>query len=171
MSNTYTTSTTSTFTITHAKYIASKVAADLKRMQRFYGYPSDERIQSFEAELSALLKADFIERVTYGFQRNGNWIEPTLKYTASDLASTFYDDDDPGRVRPGKDVSGGMFYSFLCYNFKWDNLTSDEKSKFKAGLPLSRDDASEPGVSGYFANDLNYSAGGRGLSRAQVRSY
>ena len=37
----YTESTT--FTVTHARHMAAKVATDLKRMQRFYGKPSDER--------------------------------------------------------------------------------------------------------------------------------
>lgn len=171
MSSTYTTSTTSTFTITHAKYIASKVAADLKRMQRFYDLPTDTRILAFEAELAALLKAGFLDRVTYGFRRDGNWIEPTVKYTSVDLAATFYDDDDPGKIRPSKDITGASFHSFLCYNSKWHALTPEEQNNFESGLPIKRSGASEPGVSGHFANDLNYTAGGRGLSRSQVRSF
>lgn len=170
MSSTYTASTTSTFTVTHAKYISSKVAADLKRMQRFYGSPSDTRILEYETELSDLLKADYLKEVTYGFKRDGKWIEPTLRYTAADLASTFYDDDDPGKVRPGKNIIGASFYTYLCYTPKWVSLTSDEKNAFESGLPFKRGEASAPGVSGYFSNDLNYTAGGRGLSRSQVKS-
>ena len=41
---------------------------------------------------------------TYGFKRNGQWIEPTLKYAARDLAGASAGDDDPGRVLPGKDI-------------------------------------------------------------------
>ena len=39
--NSYTVSQTNTFTVTHARHMAAKVAADLKRMQRLYGQPSD----------------------------------------------------------------------------------------------------------------------------------
>ncbi len=44
MSYSYTTVETKTFTLTHAKHLAAKVAADLKRLQRLYGNISDERI-------------------------------------------------------------------------------------------------------------------------------
>src|ERR1044071_4342427 len=100
----YTESTT--FTITHAKHMAAKIATDLKRMQRFYGQPSDLHIAELEGEAVAMLKAGYLQDVTYGFQRDGQWIEPTLKYTARDLAGAAANDDDPGRVLPGKDVTG-----------------------------------------------------------------
>ncbi len=75
----------------------SKVATDLKRVQRFYGDPSDTRIANYETELIELLKAGFLSEVTYGYQRNGSWIEPTLRYTAKDLQGMAANDDDPGR--------------------------------------------------------------------------
>ena len=37
MSYSYSVTDTATFTRTHAKHIAAKVATDLKRMHRFYG--------------------------------------------------------------------------------------------------------------------------------------
>ena len=40
-------STSDTFTRTHAVYLASKVAADLKQMQLFYGKPSDGNIEAY----------------------------------------------------------------------------------------------------------------------------
>ena len=54
-------------------------------MQRFYGDPSDAKIANYEAEIIELLKAGYLGVVTYGFQRNGKWIPPTLRYTARDL--------------------------------------------------------------------------------------
>ncbi len=57
MTGSYTQSSTSTFTITHARHMAAKLAADLKRMQRFYGAPSDDRIAAYETEVVELLKA------------------------------------------------------------------------------------------------------------------
>ena len=80
----FTATTSETFTVTHARHLAAKVATDLKRVQRLYaGGPSDTSIASYEAEAVALLKAAYLDTVTYGFKRNGSWITPTLRYTAS----------------------------------------------------------------------------------------
>lgn len=68
--------------------MAAKVATDLKRFQRLYGSPSDRAIASYEAELIEFLKAAYLGTVTYGFRRDGKWIEPTLRYTARDLAGS-----------------------------------------------------------------------------------
>ncbi|RYE37335.1 MAG: hypothetical protein EOP48_28935, partial [Sphingobacteriales bacterium] len=79
MSFSFTYSQTQTFTATHAKHISSKVAADLKRVQRFYGVPSDSSINDYETELIELLKKGYLGTVTYGFKREDKWIEPTLR--------------------------------------------------------------------------------------------
>lgn len=171
MSYSYTISETTTFTITHARHIAAKVATDLKRMQRFYGEPSDIRIKNYESEVIELLKANYLGTVAYGFRRNGNWIEPTLKYTALELINRSASDDDPGRIRPGANIYGANFYSYLTYSAAWDGLSEAKKNDFKMSLPVQRSDAPEPGVSGYFSSDLVYSAGGRALNRESVRSY
>ena len=52
-----------TFTVTHARHMAAKVATDLKRMQRLYGSPSDASIASYEAELIELMKAGYLGAV------------------------------------------------------------------------------------------------------------
>ena len=105
------------------------------------------------------------------FKRNGDWIEPTLQYTAQDLFGTSAKDDDPGRIRPGKDVTDASFYSFLEYSSAWSTLNSGEKEKFKTALPFRRSDGSVPGVSGYLENDRVYSAGGWAINRSSVRGY
>jgi len=170
MSYSYTASESVTFTITHAKHIAAKVATDLKRMQRFYGKPSDTDIENYETEVIQLLKYGYLGTVTYGFKKGDSWIEPTLIYTASDLDGAA--NDDPGRVRPGKDISGAYFYSYLTYSSTWNNLTAEERSIFeKEELPFQRGGADEPSINGYLDNDRTYSSGGKALSRATVRSY
>ena len=95
---------TTTFTRTHARHIAAKVATDLKRMQRFYGEPPDNWIDAFEAEAIEFLKGGILDTVAYGFRRNGDWIEPTLIYTSRDLMVIAANDDDPGRVRPSAQI-------------------------------------------------------------------
>lgn len=169
MSYSYTASESNTFTIVHAKHIAAKVATDLKRMQRFYGEPSDRKIEEFETEIIQLLKCGYLNTVTYGFKKKGSWIEPTLRYSASDLDGAA--NDDPGRIRPGKNITDADFYSYLMYSPAWSNLTVEEKSIFKNSLPFYRGGADEPSINGYLDNDRIYSAGGKALSRASVRSY
>jgi len=171
MSSSYSITDSVTFTITHARHISARVATDLKRMQRLYNSPTDARIADYEAEVTELLRAGYLGTVTYGFKRDGRWIEPTLRYRVRDLAGGSANDDDPGRVRPGADVSGASFYSYLTYSTAWDNLTSAERETFKQRLPFQRGGADEPGVDGYFASDRTYSAGGRALDRTSVRSY
>ncbi len=160
-----------TFTITNAKYLAAKISADLKRMQRFYGAPSDYDISSYEEEIAQLLKHGYLSKVTYGFKKDGRYIEPTLVYKAETLASAYYDDNDPGRVKPGADISGASFYSYLNYSPSWDSLSASEKESFKKPLPVQRTGAAEPTANGYWSQDKTYSSGGKTLNRSTLKSY
>jgi len=117
-----------------------------------------------------MLKAGYLEAVTYGFKRNGEWIEPTLRYTAQELLSSGAD-DDPGKIRANKDVSNASFYSYMTYSSKYYQDSAADRDAALSDLPFSRTGAPEPGVSGYLEHDLNYSAGGRALSRSTVRSF
>lgn len=171
MSLSFTVTETTTFTVTHARHMAAKVATDLKRLQRLYGKPSDTSIAEYETEVIELLKAGYLGMVTYGFRRNGCWIEPTLRYMARDLAGMSANDDDPGRIRPGANIGGASFYSYLTYSAAWDELSEAEQDSFKKSLPFYRGGASEPAIDGYLSNDRVYSSGGRSLNRASVRSY
>jgi hypothetical protein len=169
MSSSYTESGTESFTLAHARKLASKVATDLKRLQRFYLSPPDGWIDSYEAEITTFLKEDVIESVVYGFKRNGAWTEAAVRYTArpGGLLSA---DDDPGKIRPGIDVAGGSFTSFLCYNARWWSLTEVGRAGIKASLPFQRSSGSAPPLeTGIWADDLNYLAGGRALGRSTVR--
>ncbi len=171
MTQSYTITESATFTVTHAKHMAAKVATDLKRIQRLYGEPNDVWIANYETELIAMMKAGYLGTVAYGYWRNNDWIEPTLRYSAQDLAGAAANDDDPGRVRPGADIAGATFYSYLTYSAAWNRLTGAEQDSFKKTLPFYRGGAPEPGVSGYFGDDRVYSSGGRALNRASVRSW
>lgn len=171
MSYSHTLSESRSFTITHARQLASKVAADLMRMHRLYGAPSIERVNQFEQELVAFLHHGYLDTVTYGFKRDGEWIEPSVRYVASEITTQGLD-DDPGRVKPGHNVAGASFSSYLTYSSSWDRLTATEKSSFESALPLQRTGAPEPGVAnGFFQNDKTYSAGGISLGRSSIRSF
>ena len=138
----FTVAETQTFTITHARHMAAKVATDLKRVQRFYGYPSDSSITQYEAELIVMLKAGYLGEVTYGFKRGNDFIEPTLRYSG-DLVGAG-SDDDPGKVRPGKDVTGASFSSYMTYSSKYYDAAAERESALK-DLPFKREGAPTPG--------------------------
>ena len=164
----FTTSDSYSFTITHARHLAAKVATDLKRIQRFY--PSsltDNQILSYEQELIVYLKAGFLNRVIYGFMKDGEWIKPTLQYTAKELADLYYAiDDDPGKIRPGHDVAGAHFASFLISDY--GNASEAEKESFKKELPFDRSIGTEPSANGYWQSDLTYTSGSRSLNRSHL---
>lgn len=171
MSYSFTSTETTTFTITHARHMAAKVATDLKRMQRFYGRPSDSEIADYEAEIISFLKAGYLSTVAYGYRRNDKWIQPTLRYSARDLSGSAANDDDPGRVLPGANIEGATFYSYMTYSESWNQLSDAAREVFRGALPFTRTGAPEPGVNGYFSDDRVYSSGGRSLNRASVRSF
>ncbi len=171
MSGSYTYSETQTFTVTHAKHIASKVAADLKRIQRLYnGKPTDAQIADYQEELIEMLPKGYIETVTYGFIRNDNWVL-ALKYHATD-SGDMVADDDPGKIRPGIDISGASFYSYLSYSSTWFNLMDIERDVVRRRLSIKRTTAETPSVeNGYWEDDHVYSSGGRSLKRATIKRY
>ena len=171
MSTSFTVSTVTTFTITHARHLAAKVATDLKRMQRFYHSPPDSEIRDYESEVAELLKGGYLERAIYGFRRNGSWIEPTLFYEAQDFSAGLGADDDPGRVPPGKSVFGANFSSYVHFSRRWAAASAEERAAVEKRLPFVRTDAPAPGVAGYLVHDKTYSAGGRALVRSSVRSF
>lgn len=166
----YTTTQTSSFTITHARYIASKVATDLKRFQRFYGEPNDGLIDRYEGELAGLLKHDAVDNVVYGFQRSSLWTPASVRYRSIPGGSLMAD-DDPGKIRPGIDVSGARFTSFLSHSSSWWKLSQADRDSIIEQLPIKRSTGSAPNLeSGAWSDDLSYSAGGRGLGRSSVRT-
>lgn len=166
-STTYTDSTT--FTVTHARHLAAKVATDLKRIQRFYGSPSDSDIDAYEQEVVELLRGGYLDTVQLGFKRGDVWIEPMLQYSARELATASAADDDPGRIRPGADIKGAVFHSYLTRTLRWWALSESEREAVQRSLPFRRVTGSQPGVSGQLTSDRVYSAGGCSLGRSSLR--
>ena len=171
MSYSTTITETTTFTLSHARHMAAKVATDLKRIQRLYGGPNDAEIADYETEVTQLLKAGYLGTVAYGYRRAGAWVEPTLRFTARDLVGASADDNDPGRIRPGANITNAAFGSYLTYSAAWGNLSNSERKHFQKSLPFQRVGAPEPDNNGYWYGDRTYSSGGRALDRSSVRSY
>lgn len=166
---TYSYTTTSTFTRSHAIYLASKVAADLRQMQLFYGKPSDEMIDKYIEELIILMINRCLKMVEYGFKRGSNWVV-VMRYTAS-FASLSGVDDHSGRMPPGADINGAQWYSFLEYNDNWWALSDSQRQQIKNSLPFQRTDGNEPGINwGGWTMDRTYSRNGVSLSRGVYRA-
>jgi hypothetical protein len=159
-----------TFTRSNARYVASKVAADLRLLQRFYGRPADIEIDAYTGELVELLLGGYVQRITYGFKRGSSWVV-ALRYQAH-LDGTLNADDRAGRVIPGIDITGAGFYSYLVYPYTWTLLDSAERARIKARLPVQRTGADEPSSNnGAWVQDRSYSAVGSGVRRASFRAW
>ena len=74
---------TQTFTRTHARYIAGKVAADLLQMQQEYGQPSNQQLNDLVDELVTYLADGYLDYIEYGFRRGDSWVV-AHRYTAAD---------------------------------------------------------------------------------------
>jgi len=162
-----TSTTTTTFTRTNARYIAGKIAADLRQIQLFYGNPSDTDIDRYIDEAVEYLVAGYLHMVEYGFRKDGGWVI-SLRYEVR------YDgtvaDTGPGRVHPNADIGGSSFYTFLRQNDAFFALPSAEQSAFKAKLPVNRSPGTEPGhINGHWEPGKSYSSGGVGATREMWR--
>lgn len=140
MSNTFTSSAASTFTLTDARYLASKVKADLLQMNRIHGQPSSADAEDFAQELAVLLASGFVDSVSYGFEKGETWIT-ALHYSVRYGGARA--DERPGRVPLGN-TDGAVFTSFLRYSQKWSDLSPAEQQRIKSKLPIQRVSGTEP---------------------------
>ena len=153
------------FTLSHAKHLSSKVAADLTLVQFFYnGGPTDKAIDDYVDELNVLLKEKVLDWVKYGFHRSGDWVFYIGYSARSDFGGLT--NDDSGRVPPGKNVTGASWLSMLQFNDRWRKLTAAERSQIESKLPFSRTAMDEPSErNGVRRSDRTYSKGGQALDR------
>jgi hypothetical protein len=160
---------TRTFTITDARYIASKIAADLDLLRAYCGgRPSEPLVSNLAIEASLLLDARYLKSVEYGFRRNGVTVL-ALKYVArSD--GTLTSDDRPGRVYVESDVSDAKWYSFLEYSDAFLRLPQAQRDRFEATLPIQRVGTAAPQAgNGYWDQTRIYSSRGEGVLRHVFR--
>jgi HORMA domain-containing protein len=160
----YSISQSRTFTISQARYVTSKIAADLELVRAYYGWPSVDEITHYEEEAAILLNERYLKSVEYGFKKNGK-VVLALKYVATS-DGTLQGDDKPGRVPYGLDLSDSSRYSYLEYSHSFHQLSSEERVKILTSLPVSRTDSPAPEtVSGYWQQSRSYSNNGEGVVR------
>lgn len=170
MTTTYTHSNTSTFSRTHAKYLASKIAADLLQIQIFYGEPLSDMIDAYIEEATILLLGGYLESVDYGFQRDDKWIL-VVKFVAS-FDGALTQDDRSGGVEAGIDIRGARWSSYLRKNSAFYNLPLSDQNEIETSLPINRVTGAESEtVKGVWQTNKFYSQNGVGLTRKTFRPF
>lgn len=160
--------TTSSFTITHARYVTAKVAADLRQLRGLYGRgPTDEMIADYAEEAALLLRDGYLERVDYGFKRDtpsgSQWVL-LLRYVARSGQLT---DDHSGRVPARAPIDEAYFHSYLTYTGRYLNLSPSEKERVKESLPVKRTSGDDAGfAAGTWSGDRGYSSNNQGVARS-----
>lgn len=153
----------STFSITDAKYVASKLGGDLRNLYARYGRPSPGDIDDYVLETALYLKAGYLDTVDFGFKDGERWVL-RLRYTA--VAGGQLLDEAPGGLPNASRVTGYPFHSYLRHNSAFDALTIEQQQAFTGTLPVRRTGAAEPTIgSGQYGNSSQFSRNGVGLSR------
>jgi hypothetical protein len=159
----YSATRTATFTITDARHIASKVGADLRNLNSVYGKPPLASIDDYVEEVALLLKAGYLKTVDFGFKSADVW-KLRLRYTATIGGSLR--DDNPGRLPYDAPVAGVPFYSYLSYSPAFEALSYEQRTTYKATLPVQRTGADEPGLGGgTYGTSTSYARNGHGVGR------
>jgi hypothetical protein len=160
-----------TFSITHARELASRIASDLLLMSTYYnGYPSREYIERLLEEIAQYLAAGYLSSFEIGFQRGDRERVFTLLYEA--LADGTLSGNRAGGVPAYEDVSDATPFNYLVTNSRFAELSADEQAAFEAGLPVRRASAPPPrDGNGYWTDDRYYGAGGVSLRRKRFVSY
>lgn len=161
MSSSY--SETESFTIAHARHISSRVAADMRQMSRYYGYPDEAEIDDFLEELAQHLVKGYLHSFEIGFEREGRRLL-TLYYEVRSDGSL--SDSRAGGVPAGIEVEGATPVNFLRTSEAFGRLPQGQREAFKATLPVTRVFGHAPvDGPGRWVEDRSYAAGGTGLRR------
>src|SRR5580698_1231682 len=104
MTASYTKTGTATFTIVHARYLASKVAADMHLCAQYYGKPSEQNIREYAEELAQYLNAGYLAEFEFGYKKDGKRIV-TWRYKV-DARGQLTTDDRPGKIAAYVDIQG-----------------------------------------------------------------
>lgn len=166
---TYSSTRSSTFTVTEARYVGAKIGTDLRLLHNLYGTPELADIEDYAEEAALLLKDGYLNTVDYGFKDGDAW-KLRLRYTAT--AGGQLRDDPPGQLPSPIDIAGLSFYSYLTYSPKFFALLQSAQSAFKADLPITRTPASEPTLgSGIHSSGHGYGKNSAGVARNTFSAY
>ncbi len=168
MSHSYTTS--ETFTLTHARRLAAKVAADMHQCQRLYSHLTDTEIDDYQQELAVLLLGGYVKSYEFGFKTSDGQRVVSWAYTVSPSGNL--EGGRSGGLYPTANVSGAVMFNFLSYSSKWSALDSNEREKVKANYQVQRTDGSPPqDGNGYWDSSRHYESGGTAITRKEFRPW
>jgi hypothetical protein len=160
------TTTTSTFTITNARYLASKIAADLRQFKAFYGEPTDETIEKLYEELVEMLAGGYVATYEAGFRKDGKRVVSQRYVVSSGVAA----DERAGGMYARADVSGASWFTFMTYSSEWDALTPTAQQAVRDAVPIKRSSGSAPtDGDGYWEAGRSYESGGTSTARSGFR--
>jgi hypothetical protein len=160
MTATYTT----TFTLTHAKHLASKIVADLYLCSRQYGRPSTDSIEAYQDELTTLLAGRYVEEYEFGFKRGERRVL-SWRYAVGPSGDLEGDTRSGGLLR-GINVADTQYFNFLTYSAGWLHLSAEEQKAIEDTLSLKRTWGSAPSDgNGYWTIERRYVAGGMHMER------
>jgi hypothetical protein len=170
MSFTMTRTVSESFTLTHSKYLASKVTSDMWRCQQLYGVPSTDQINNYGTELAILIRDGYVSAYEYGFHTEGQRVI-SWRYTVVG-SSLEGGDDRPGKIVSGVNVGAASFFNQLTYSDAWFKLSETERGNIKTNLPVQRitKDGPKDGA-GYWQQDRHYSTNGVSMPRSTFRPH
>ena len=168
MSYSYT--TTESFTLTHARRLAAKVAADMHQCHRFYGQPTEKQIENYQQELIVLLHGGYVQSYEFGFKTTDGRRVVSWSYTVS--PSGDLEGGRSGGLFSSADISKAVSFNFLTTSTAWSNLPTVERDKIKASYPVHRTDGSPPqDGNGYWDSSRHYASGGLAVTRKEFRPW
>ena len=165
----YSLTTTNTFTQTNSQYVASKIMADLRRLNSYYGKPTESQINDYYTEIVEHMFHGYLKNVEYGFKKDGLRVV-SLKYEINSFGTL--SDSSSGSVYARADITGATFFSFLTTSTVFDSLTYAQQQEFKAKLSIKRGGGEAPkDGAGYWTDDKTYFYDGLGAQRKTFRPY
>jgi hypothetical protein len=171
MSFTMTRTASESFTLTYAKYLASKVTSDMWRCKQHYGRPTENNINDYGTELALMLRDGYVAGYEFGFER-GDQRVLSWRYAVNSSGDLQAADDRPGGVVGGVDVSSASFFNQMTTSSSWSQLSQEERDRISGTLPFKRaaKDGPKDGL-GYWQEDRSYSSNGVSLSRKTFRPF
>lgn len=161
------TTTTTTFTSTNARYLASKIAADLRQLRSFYGEPTERQINDLYDELVEMLAGGYMATYEAGFRKDGKRVV-SQRYAVS--TSGLSTDERAGGIYARADVTGASWFTFMSYSRAWWNLSDAARKGVKDSVSIDRTPGEEPtDGNGYWETGRSYASGGTSTSRSGFR--
>jgi hypothetical protein len=163
--------TTESFTKTHARRLAAKVAADMHQCRQLYGSPAESSIEAYQDELVVMLAGQYLEAYEFGFETTDERRVVTWRYTVSSTGDLV--GGRSGGLFAAADVSRAQLFNQRTPNAAWWGLSPAERERIEGQHSVRRVTKSGPtDGNGYWAEERVYdSGGGVAMTRKEFRPW